>query len=111
MGHTSIDTGHTNLAAANTPGDDADQLPPAVVLAHHRAAAVTFAGILALLAAGADEARVKFEAGTEPGPPHLLLACDMTDDRYVHLLQYVLVLAIVTESVFAPAGGPASVVW
>lgn len=85
MGHTSVDAGHAGLAAADAPGDDADQLPLVVVLAHHRAAAVTFAGILALLAAGAEETLVQAEAGTEPRPPHLLFACMIADYRYVHL--------------------------
>jgi len=49
------------LAATDAPGDDADQLPVALTLADHGAATIALAGILALLAAGADEARMERE--------------------------------------------------
>lgn len=110
LGYTNVDAGQAGFAAADTPGDDAGQLPSAFALADHRAAAVAFTGILAFLAAGAEEALVQVEAGAEPRLPHLLLAHVVAHDTYVHLLQYVLVLAEVTESVFAPAGRPASAV-
>lgn len=80
----------------------------AVTLAHHRTTAVALAGVLPFLATGADEAWMQVEAGTQSRPLHLLLAHVVADNRYVHFLQYVLILAIVAESVLAPAGGPAS---
>lgn len=80
----------------------------AVPLAHHRTTAVALAGVLSFLATGADEARMQVEAGTQSRSPHLLLTHVVVDNRYVHFLQYVLILAVVAESVFAPAGGPAS---
>lgn len=79
-----------------------------LTLADHRTTAVALAGILALLAAGADEARVEIEAGPQPRPPHLLLAHVVADDRYVHFLQYILIFAVIAEGVLAPSGGPAS---
>lgn len=108
--HARVDAGHVRLAATDAPGDDASQLPLALTLADHRTAAVALAGILALLAAGADEARVEIEAGSQPRPPHLLLAHVIADDRYVHFLQYVLIFAVIAEGVLAPSGGPASAV-
>lgn len=107
MGDARVDAGHAGLAATDAPGDDAGELPLPVTLAHHRTAAVALAGVLTLLAAGAEEARMQAEGGPEPRTPHLLLARVIADDRYVHLLEYVLVLAVVAESVLAPAGRPA----
>lgn len=103
-----VDARHVRLAATDAPGDDAGQLPAALTLADHRATAVALAGILALLAAGADEARMEVEAGPQPRPSHLLLAHLVADDRYVHLLQYILKFAVVAEGVLAPSGGPTS---
>jgi len=105
-----VDTRHVQLAATDAPGDDAGQLPATVTLADHRTAAITLAGILALFAAGADEARMEIVAGSQSRSSHLLLAHVVADNRYVHLLQYVLILAVLAEGVFAPSGGPASVV-
>ena len=56
-----VDSRHVSLAATDAPGDDADQLPVALTLADHGAATIALAGILALLAAGADEARMERE--------------------------------------------------
>lgn len=57
-----VDARHVRLTATDAPGDDAGQLPVALTLADHGTTAITLAGILALLAAGADEARMKHEA-------------------------------------------------
>lgn len=110
VGNPRVDAGHVRLAATDAPGDDAGQLPTIAMFADHRAAAVALTGILAPLAAGADEARMEGEAGSQSRQPHLLLAHIIADDRYVHFLEYVLVLATVAESVLAPSGGPASAV-
>lgn len=109
MGDARVNSGDAGLTAADAPGNHPGQLPAAVMLADHRATAVALASVLALLAAGADEARVQVEAGPEPRPSHLLLADAIAHHRYVHLLQYVLIRAVVAEGVLAPAGGPTPV--
>ena len=64
-----VDAGHVPLAAADAPGDDSGQLPqPLPVLAHQRAAAVALAGVLALLAAGAQKPVVQAEVVAEFRP-------------------------------------------
>lgn len=110
MGDSRVNSGDSNLAATDAPGNHPRQLPAALMLANHRATAVALASILALLATGADEARMQVEAGPEPRPSHLLLADVIAHHRYVHLLQDVLILAVVAEGVLAPAGGPTPVI-
>lgn len=105
-----VNAGNAGLAATDAPGNHPGQLPAAVMLADHRTAAVALASVFALLAAGADEARMQIEAGPKPRPSHLLFADVIANHRYVHLVQYVLILAVVAEGVLAPAGGPTPVV-
>lgn len=101
-----VNTRDAVLAAADPPGDDADQLPDATSFADHRAASVALASVFALFPSGADEAGVKFEVIAKPSLLKLSLALVVAKDRYIHLLKDVLVFAVVAESVFAPAGGP-----
>lgn len=110
MGDARVNAGNAGLAAADAPGNHPGQLPTAVMLADHRTAAVALASVFTLFAAGADKARMQIEVGPEPRPFHLLFADVIADHRYVHLLQYVLILAIVAEGVLAPAGGPTPIV-
>lgn len=106
VGHPNVDSGHVHLSATDTPGHHTDQLPGAISLAHHRTTAVSLASVLALLSAGANEAWIQFVAVSQASAAQLLLTLLLTNDWHIHLLEDVLVLAKVTECVFAPSGGP-----
>lgn len=125
-----IDSGHSDLSAADSPRNHTSQLPNAVLLAHQRTASVTLqenkkfrleqnsspgtclhthlASVLSFLSSCADESRVQFETVSQAGVPQLLLALLVVDDWHVDLLQDVLVLAKVTECVLTPSRGPAT---
>lgn len=108
VGNPRVYTGNSGLAAADSPRNDAGELPLAVSFAHHRAAPVALARVLALLAARADESRVEIETRTESGPSHLVLAHLVAHHGYVDLLQDVLVLSEISKSILSPSGRPAS---
>lgn len=103
-----VDAGHIHLAASDAPGHHADHVPDAVALADQRTAAITLAGILALLAAGADEARIEFVAVAETRVAQLRLALMVGQNWHIDFLEDVLVFAVLAEGVLAPAGGPAA---
>lgn len=103
-----IDTGHIHLTATNAPGDDTDHVPDTVALADQWTAAIALAGILALLAAGADKAGIELVAVAKTRVAQLGFALMMRQNGHIDLLQYVLVFAVLTESILAPASGPAA---
>jgi len=103
LGDLDVDAGNVPFAAADAPRDDAGELPQAVDLADERSAAVAGAGVLALLASGAQEAGVEDKVGAETGLPQHGLALAVVDDRNFDLLQDLLVRPL-GEGVLAPAG-------
>merc|ERR1719412_825587 len=109
LAHLDIDAGHIPLATADAPADEASQLPGASALADQGTSTVALAGILALLTAGADEARVEGEVIAEARLSQLPLAVGVPEHGHVHLLEGVLVGAVATEGVLAPSSDEAAV--
>lgn len=103
-----VDSGHVSLTAANTPRYNTNDLPASVAVAHQWATSVTLAGILTFLTTGANEARVQIVAISETSLTELILALVVVHDRDVHLLEDVLVLAVIAEGILTPAGSPAA---
>lgn len=108
VGDLNVHAGHIRLATANAPRHDTNHLPDAVPFANQRTTTIALARILALLTAGTDEALVQVVRVAEARLAQLVLALVVIHNRHVHLLQDVLILAIVTERVLTPAGGPAT---
>lgn len=103
-----VHAGHVHLATANAPGHHSHHVPDSITLTDKRTTAVTLAGILALLTAGADESWVELVAVSQTGVPQLGLALVVRQNWYIDLLENVLVLSVLSEGVLAPTGGPAA---
>lgn len=81
-----VDTGYIYLTATNTPGHNANHIPDTITLADQRTTTVTLAGILALLAAGTNEARIELVAVAQASVAQLRFALMMRENWYIDFL-------------------------
>lgn len=108
VGYVDVDPRDIPLGAADAPGDEAHDRPPALRGAHQGGPAVARAGVLPGDSSGADEGLlVEGEGGSEARLLQAGLASEGVDDGDVHLLQDLLEIAARLEGVLAPAGDPA----
>ena len=109
LGHAGVDTGHSVLAAADAPGDDAGlDVLVGVLLAGtgERPASVAPAGVHTVFSSSTGERAVQAEPAAETGLLQPVLARPVRHHRQVDLLHDVLEPSAV-ELVLAVAGGHA----
>ena len=106
MGNLDVDAGHVVFSAADSPRHDSGQLPNAADLANEGSASVSFAGVFALFATGANEPFVQLERLAQFGPLQHPLAQRVGQHGHLDLLQSVLIIAL-DEGVLAPPGDEA----
>jgi len=96
---------HSGLSAADTPSDQADDVPPTQLgLAHQGGATVAFTGVLGLLPAGADLGPAEPEAGAPGLSPHDSVASVKVYQGHVNFVLDEVEIA--SRGVLAPAGHP-----